>query len=818
MDLLKKVWPEWTVVEKLGEGGFGQVFKIKREDMGGTYYAALKVITIPKNQSEVREAMTEGMDEKSATSYFQSIVEELVKEFALMEKLKGNTNIVSYEDHKVVTSENGIGWHILIRMELLKPLSSVMNSTSMNEAEVKKLGIDICKALELCEYNHVIHRDIKPDNIFVSDMGDYKLGDFGIARTVEKTTSNMSKKGTYSYMAPEVYKGERYDKTVDLYALGIVLYRLLNDYRLPFMPPAPRAVTFQDKENAQEARLSGKTMPNPAHAGEAFSKIIFKACAFDKKMRYQSAAEMRKALEKLDTDGSVETSMEEENTIDMFHAGIQSGNAVLEELSQTATEHMEARSWEEKQEQESSATELSDAKPSDAELPDSGSQKKSRKKGVLIGGIMGASVAVLVLCLLIFGGREHQPVVQQDSGLSAADEDTENDSVKLEKGVLKMVERDGFFGYEDADGNEIVPIQYDFVGKIRTDDSGMKLPIRVLKDGKFGFADPDTGELTVACEYDWAQEFANGCAVVGKNDGYGYINAEGSLLTELRYTEVKDMQEDKATGMCYGIVCENGRYGCVDGMGAVIADCNYDLLYDFSEGYACFVQNEKYGFIDSKGNMVIPVEYDEAIFSFSEGLACVKKDGLWGFVDEHGNTVIDFQYEAADYFKQGLAYVRDEKNGIAGYIDKNGSMVLEFAGEEAWSFEDEQIACVKQDGKWGYIDKNGAWVIEPEYEELYSFMEGYAIARKDGKYGWIDPEGNMVVPFEYEMVGNFADGEAAVQKDGKWGGIDINNEIITPFIYDSRELVSIGLAKVAADGGGFDYVNRAGKVVLHTAQ
>ena len=88
------------------------------------------------------------------------------------------------------------------------------------------MGVDICKALELYQKYNIIHRDIKPENIFVSDNGDFKLGDFGIARTIEKTMSDLSKKGTYNYMAPEVYQGGEYGFSVDLYSLGIVLYRI----------------------------------------------------------------------------------------------------------------------------------------------------------------------------------------------------------------------------------------------------------------------------------------------------------------------------------------------------------------------------------------------------------------------------------------------------------------------------------------------------------------------------------------------------------------------------------------------------------------
>lgn len=297
MELLKKAWPEWEVSKELGAGAFGKVYDIKKTDIGGEFHAALKILSIPKDENEVSELLSEGMDYNGATAYYRSVVEEIAGEFALMERLKGNSNIVSYEDHKVIPRENSVGWDILIRMELLTPLNSYILNHAFTEQEVVKLGIDICKALELCQKQNIIHRDIKPENIFVSDFGDFKLGDFGIARTAEKTTMGMSRKGTFSYMAPEVYAGRPYNATVDLYSLGIVLYRLLNDNRTPFLPTAPNPITYADKENAQVRRLSGEVLPAPAHASAALYNIISRACAFNPAERFSNASEMRSALE-----------------------------------------------------------------------------------------------------------------------------------------------------------------------------------------------------------------------------------------------------------------------------------------------------------------------------------------------------------------------------------------------------------------------------------------------------------------------------------------------------------------------------------------
>lgn len=300
---LNSVWSGWKIAERLGEGSYGMVYLITREEFGHVYEAALKVITIPQNKSEVMSIMHEGMDGKSVTSYFYGIVEDVVKEFVLMSQMKGNSNIVSYEDHAVIPLDNTIGWNILIRMELLTPLLDYTQVVKMSVRDALKLGIDICKALEICSMNNIIHRDVKPENIFVSKMGDFKLGDFGIARQLEKTTGNMSKRGTVNYMAPEIYKGEHYDETVDIYSLGLVLYRLLNRNRLPFLPSYPEPIKYSDKENAVIKRISGEPLPNPCNAKGEIARIILKACAYDPKERYQSAGELRTDLEQLLASG-----------------------------------------------------------------------------------------------------------------------------------------------------------------------------------------------------------------------------------------------------------------------------------------------------------------------------------------------------------------------------------------------------------------------------------------------------------------------------------------------------------------------------------
>lgn len=299
LDILQSVWPEWHIEEKIGEGSYGKVYKASRECMGFTSYCAIKVLTIPQSEDELESVKIEGMDQTASRTYFQEIVRDLINEIKIMESLKGTQNIVSIEDFKVIEEENGTRWVILIRMELLTPLIRYLSDKSLQETDVLKLGIDICGALELCSQRGIIHRDIKPENIFISDLGYFKLGDFGIGKQLEKTVSAQTRKGTVNYMAPEVNNGGSYDSRADMYSLGLVLYKLMNNNRMPFIDAYKQLVPYREKIDANMRRLSGEPLPDPVNAGKAFTSVIQKACAYHMEDRYRSVAEFKEDMQTL---------------------------------------------------------------------------------------------------------------------------------------------------------------------------------------------------------------------------------------------------------------------------------------------------------------------------------------------------------------------------------------------------------------------------------------------------------------------------------------------------------------------------------------
>ncbi len=292
------LWGSWIIEKQIGKGSYGGVYLARRAE-APEFCSAIKHLSIPADESELSSLLSDGIasDREGARIYYEKLRDDIIGEIRFMYRLRGCANIVAYEDHLVVPKKTMPGYDIFIRMELLEPLTERTVSEPLSKADVCRLGLDICTAFEALERERIVHRDVKPANILVNKDGTYKLADFGVARQMERTRMVMSKKGTYSYMAPEVYRGEEAGTTADLYSLGLVMHRLLNGNRAPFLP-AEGNITYQDTELALARRLAGKQLPRPAYADDAIFAVIGRACAFLPQERYASAADMRAALQR----------------------------------------------------------------------------------------------------------------------------------------------------------------------------------------------------------------------------------------------------------------------------------------------------------------------------------------------------------------------------------------------------------------------------------------------------------------------------------------------------------------------------------------
>ena len=246
-------WSDWKIVKYLGGSADTKVYEIERKVSEKLEKGALKII-----------------------SGSASEVESYVQQFRILEELQGQSNIVGYDELTVVPHEDGVGGDVFIRMELLISLPQRLKKDYFDE-NVIKLGVDISNALILCEKEHIIHGNIKPNNILVSKDEEYKLSDFSILKNADITASEKQKTGM-EYQAPEVLRGEPYGHTVDIYSLGMVMYWLLNNQTLP---------------------CKDEKLQPPAIGSEKLKEIVMKACESCPEDRYASAQELYDALSAL---------------------------------------------------------------------------------------------------------------------------------------------------------------------------------------------------------------------------------------------------------------------------------------------------------------------------------------------------------------------------------------------------------------------------------------------------------------------------------------------------------------------------------------
>lgn len=300
-ELVRKIWPGWEIEKRIGRGAYGTVY----EAVSAEGQAAIKLIQIPQDEAELDLLRAEGYSEEAVSAELKSIRQEYEDEIRVMQSMRDAENVVRIDDFSVTKKTDTVGWILLIRMELLTPVTGYFAAFESDDAgalahEVTVLGRDICQALAGCEEKKIIHRDIKPENIFTDTHGNYKLGDFGSARQHETTESMVSMRGTFNYMAPETYNRTGwYGPSTDLYSLGLVMYRYLNRNRLPFLDPDRQILSSAEREGALRRRMQGEELPMPCQASEALAAVILKACAYEPENRFQCANEMKEALERI---------------------------------------------------------------------------------------------------------------------------------------------------------------------------------------------------------------------------------------------------------------------------------------------------------------------------------------------------------------------------------------------------------------------------------------------------------------------------------------------------------------------------------------
>jgi len=289
------VFGNWCVQKVLGigSGGSTAVFKIRRKEPFPEE-SCLKIVSIIEENGRYND-----LSDARKEDYHRELNERkrlIGQEIQLVNSLIDDKNFANYLDQAFVewSNETGFGCDLLLREELLTDLRTlIMRDTKFSEKEIIKIGLDICKALMAFHNECIVHRDIKPESIFMNGKNRYVLTNSGILSIQESTTQiDEESIGTPAYAAPEQFSTS-YDHRVDVYALGLVLYELSNQFMLPF------ASSTYALPDVIRRRISGEKLPPPANASSKLSKVILKACAFHPKDRYQTAEELYAALNKI---------------------------------------------------------------------------------------------------------------------------------------------------------------------------------------------------------------------------------------------------------------------------------------------------------------------------------------------------------------------------------------------------------------------------------------------------------------------------------------------------------------------------------------
>lgn len=401
---------------------------------------------------------------------------------------------------------------------------------------------------------------------------------------------------------------------------------------------------------------------------------------------------------------------------------------------------------------------------------------------------------------------------------------------------LAVVERERKRGYVDQTGKIVIPLKFESV----TGDFSEGLAIVALNhDDKIGYIDK-TGNYVISPQFDEAEDFVEGLAIVKIKDKYGYnkygyINKKGKYVIQPQFNYVTrfyqglalvEIRNDKTFINKYGLIDKTGKYRLKPSFDYIKDPDSYDifaLVAEFKEGLmrvgvvdeSCPKSNDtsdyvkkKLGFIDRTGKIVIPLKF-ESVGDFYNGRAvalfrtgttaknCEDKGGKYGYIDPTGEVVIPPQFDNASDFSEGLAAVTI--GGKSGYIDVSGKFVIPFGGSK---FSEGLAAVQPRDSKLvGYIDKTGKFVISPRFYSAYEFENGLAdVVDMNGKEGLIDKTGKYVIEPTFDSVTTFSEGLAivGVRENGelKYGYVDQKGKIVIEPQFEQAGFFEQGLAVV----------------------
>ena len=255
------------------------------------------------------------------------------------------------------------------------------------------------------------------------------------------------------------------------------------------------------------------------------------------------------------------------------------------------------------------------------------------------------------------------------------------------------------------------------------------------------------------------------------------------------------------------------------GLKNIIENENFDIIRSFFDGFAFVKKNSKVGFIDMKGNVAIPLQYEDAS-NFINGYATVKQDGKWCIIEKSGNKILPEEYDGIKSFTGKYAIVSNNKK--YGVIDMAGNYVIPMQDTEIIDIKEDMI---RMDGKYLYMDGREAFNIPSRYVYVGSFSEGLAdVANENEKYGFIDKTGKEVIPCVYDTAKPFYNGYSVVTTSETFKNDD-DMEISVSFIIDKQGIYRATLRYdetgweygdyfPVSKGGIWGYINKSNKMII----
>ena len=269
--LIGQVFPGWQILRRVARDSRTATYEIFRQGLGGSEKAILS-ITTAKN-------------EQAAAKVFSAC--------KALEGLGDAPGIVRCKQTEYTQSE-GI-WYIFSRQELVTPLAERMDAIQIPE-QIQQMAKDLAAGLALCHARGILHMDIRPEQIFLTADGKFKLANPGVRWAAENSRIDHTVTDECLFLAPEAHAGAC-STSSDTYSLGLVLYWALNDKCIPFLGSNGLEA---ERARATARRLEGELVPPPRNGSEDLKDLVMQACAFAPERRFNTAAQMRKALDELD--------------------------------------------------------------------------------------------------------------------------------------------------------------------------------------------------------------------------------------------------------------------------------------------------------------------------------------------------------------------------------------------------------------------------------------------------------------------------------------------------------------------------------------